>query len=204
MLLCLAGAFTGSFRERATSLWTLECQGHDIPCSSEFRMAAVLGEPVQIRDWVIQGLPNDSFSIDNAIIVSKARRWPLLIDPQVPHQSLVPIRICLMMQALQRSLLCVHAFSFDWPVFVGSASCPDMVLCPRHAHTGHIHAATRHCSAEVLLHIARVYLLKSPQFEWHLATRAKISCAILLSTCRVKQTSGSRTWKDGTNWRCSS
>lgn len=46
-------------------------------------MAAVLGEAVQIREWVIQGLPNDSFSIDNAIIVSKARRWPLLIDPQV-------------------------------------------------------------------------------------------------------------------------
>lgn len=78
-----AGAFTGSYRERATSLWTQECQSHDIPCSSEFRMAAVLGEAVQIREWVIQGLPNDSFSIDNAIIVSKARRWPLLIDPQV-------------------------------------------------------------------------------------------------------------------------
>ncbi|KAL0050690.1 hypothetical protein WJX82_005287 [Trebouxia sp. C0006] len=76
------GAFTGSYRERATSLWTSECQGHDIPCSTDFRMAAVLGEPVQIREWVIQGLPNDSFSIDNAIIVSKARRWPLLIDPQ--------------------------------------------------------------------------------------------------------------------------
>ncbi|KAL3161683.1 hypothetical protein ABBQ38_008782 [Trebouxia sp. C0009 RCD-2024] len=76
------GAFTGSYRERATSLWTQECQSHDIPCSAEFRMAAVLGEAVQIREWVIQGLPNDSFSIDNAIIVSKARRWPLLIDPQ--------------------------------------------------------------------------------------------------------------------------
>ena len=78
-----AGAFTSSYRERATALWTQECLGHDIPCSSEFRMAAVLGEAVQIREWVIQGLPNDSFSIDNALIVSKARRWPLLIDPQV-------------------------------------------------------------------------------------------------------------------------
>ena len=56
-------------------------------------MAAVLGEPVQIRDWVIQGLPNDSFSIDNAIIVSKARRWPLLIDPQVWHASAFCLRI---------------------------------------------------------------------------------------------------------------
>ena len=28
------------------------------------------------------GLPADDFSIDNAIIASKARRWPLMIDPQ--------------------------------------------------------------------------------------------------------------------------
>ena len=42
----------------------------------------VLGEPVKIRDWTIDGLPNDSFSIDNGIMMSKARRWPLLIDPQ--------------------------------------------------------------------------------------------------------------------------
>ena len=86
---CCAGAFTGSYRERATSQWTLECQGHDIPCSTHFTMAAVLGEPVQTREWVIQGLPNDSFSIDNAIIVSKARRWPLLIDPQVYEGALL-------------------------------------------------------------------------------------------------------------------
>ena len=63
--------------------WTQACQDNDVPCSSDFRMAAVLGDPVLIREWVIQGLPNDSFSIDNAIIVGKARRWPLLIDPQV-------------------------------------------------------------------------------------------------------------------------
>ncbi len=54
-----------------------------IPCSDNFRLVTVLGEPVRIRSWLIDGLPNDSFSIDNAIIVSKARRWPLMIDPQV-------------------------------------------------------------------------------------------------------------------------
>jgi dynein heavy chain len=37
-----------------------------------------------IRDWQIAGLPVDSFSTDNGIIVSNARRWPLMIDPQVP------------------------------------------------------------------------------------------------------------------------
>jgi dynein heavy chain len=41
-----------------------------------------LGDPVQIRSWHIAGLPVDSFSVDNAIIVTNARRWPLMIDPQ--------------------------------------------------------------------------------------------------------------------------
>jgi len=68
-------------------------------------MAAVLGEPVQIRDWVIQGLPNDSCSIDNAIIVSKARRWPLLIDPQVCTQ---PIYLIACMLSGMRPCECVY------------------------------------------------------------------------------------------------
>lgn len=31
---------------------------------------------------MLAGLPADGFSIDNAIILSKSRRWPLMIDPQ--------------------------------------------------------------------------------------------------------------------------
>jgi dynein heavy chain, axonemal len=45
-------------------------------------LAATLGEPVQIRAWTIAKLPNDSFSIDNAIMLYKSNRWPLMIDPQ--------------------------------------------------------------------------------------------------------------------------
>uniref|UniRef100_A0A3B1J9K5 Dynein, axonemal, heavy chain 3 n=1 Tax=Astyanax mexicanus TaxID=7994 RepID=A0A3B1J9K5_ASTMX len=41
-----------------------------------------LGNPVLIRAWQIAGLPVDSFSTDNGIIVSNSRRWPLIIDPQ--------------------------------------------------------------------------------------------------------------------------
>ena len=42
----------------------------------------MLGDPVRIRAWLIAGLPNDSFSIENGIVVASARRWPLMIDPQ--------------------------------------------------------------------------------------------------------------------------
>lgn len=59
-----------------------ECKEQGIPCSREFSLSATLGEPVQIRAWNIAGLPTDSFSVDNGVVVSNARRWPLMIDPQ--------------------------------------------------------------------------------------------------------------------------
>ena len=58
------------------------CQSHDIPCSNEFSLSKTLGEPITIREWNIAGLPTDSFSVDNGVIVANARRWPLMIDPQ--------------------------------------------------------------------------------------------------------------------------
>ena len=39
-------------------------------------------DPTKVREWNIQGLPNDSFSTENGVIVTRGRRWPLMIDPQ--------------------------------------------------------------------------------------------------------------------------
>lgn len=69
--------------------WNQACKQLSIPCSEEFSLIDVLGDPVSIRDWNIAGLPVDSFSVENGIIVTQARRWPLMIDPQGKQQTLI-------------------------------------------------------------------------------------------------------------------
>ncbi|KAL5473898.1 hypothetical protein EMCRGX_G028462 [Ephydatia muelleri] len=76
------GAFTVNFRQQCVQEWHGLCRKKSIPCSDVFSLNGTLGEPVKIRAWQIAGLPADSFSVDNGIMVYSSRRWPLLIDPQ--------------------------------------------------------------------------------------------------------------------------
>ena len=76
------GPFTAQFRNRIIENWTNECKSRKITCSEDFQLANVLGDPIKIRQDCINGLPTDSFSIDNGVIVDNSRRWPLMIDPQ--------------------------------------------------------------------------------------------------------------------------
>ncbi|XP_006892767.1 PREDICTED: dynein heavy chain 3, axonemal [Elephantulus edwardii] len=76
------GAFTVDYRTECQKQWLECCKEKAIPGSSDFSLSNTLGDPVKIRAWQIAGLPIDSFSIDNGIIVSNSRRWALMIDPQ--------------------------------------------------------------------------------------------------------------------------
>ena len=43
----------------------------------------MLSDAMEIRDWTYSGLPADELSLENAIITVRAKRWPLIIDPQM-------------------------------------------------------------------------------------------------------------------------
>lgn len=50
---------------------------------SAFSLTNTLYDQVTVRDWILEGLPNDPVSIENAIIAKKGIRYPLMIDPQL-------------------------------------------------------------------------------------------------------------------------
>ena len=100
------GAFTSLYRERVSILlhviiciislshthththtqlmnqWITRCKELDIPVSDDISLISVLADPYEIRQWNANGLPRDNVSTENAILVTRGRRWPLMIDPQ--------------------------------------------------------------------------------------------------------------------------
>lgn len=56
--------------------------GTGVPHTHGCNPVSVLGDPVEIRKWQIDGLPRDSLSVENAVLVKNSARWPLFIDPQ--------------------------------------------------------------------------------------------------------------------------
>lgn len=88
--LAYAAAFTPDYRLQLFRSWAGAVRGAGMRCSGEpgsgstFSVAETLGDPIAIREWRLQGLPTDSFSTDNGVMVWAAMqaRWPLMIDPQ--------------------------------------------------------------------------------------------------------------------------
>ena len=81
-IIAYLGAFTSEFRHALVDAWHGVLRERSIPHTPHCDVHQTLAEPVKIRAWQIAGLPSDSHSIENGIIMSRARRWPLLIDPQ--------------------------------------------------------------------------------------------------------------------------
>ncbi|TKS69211.1 Dynein heavy chain 6, axonemal [Collichthys lucidus] len=81
---CVAyyGAFTSHYRQLLIDQWMIQCQELNIPISSSFSLINILGDPFVIRQWNAEGLPRDTVSTENGILVTEGRRWPLMIDPQ--------------------------------------------------------------------------------------------------------------------------
>ncbi|EDV21817.1 uncharacterized protein TRIADDRAFT_59929 [Trichoplax adhaerens] len=80
--LSYAGPFNQEFRSILSRNWQREMRIKKIPFTLNLNISGMLVDNTEVSEWLIQGLPNDDLSIQNGIIVTKATRYPLLIDPQ--------------------------------------------------------------------------------------------------------------------------
>ncbi|PZC72710.1 hypothetical protein B5X24_HaOG210724 [Helicoverpa armigera] len=76
------GPFVSEYREALMDDWFLEVCNESLPVTMDLSMKKFLLDDATLRDWNYMGLPDDNFSAENGIIVVRATRWPLAVDPQ--------------------------------------------------------------------------------------------------------------------------
>ncbi|XP_018048480.1 PREDICTED: dynein heavy chain 8, axonemal [Atta colombica] len=81
------GPFNQEFRILLQRKWFDFIQERKIPISLNINIVNALTDTATLSEWNLQGLPTDELSIQNGIIVTKALRYPLLIDPQLQGKT---------------------------------------------------------------------------------------------------------------------
>lgn len=76
-----SGPFPSEFRDQFLTQMMINIKKMKVPHSRFYKFAEFMVKPTEFLSWSFQGLPDDPFSRDNGALVTKCRRWPLLIDP---------------------------------------------------------------------------------------------------------------------------
>ena len=97
-LVAYLGAFPFEERDQQIKGWQAKARELGISYTDPgWSLRAVLGSAITIQGWYLNGLLRDEFTTDNGIILSTAKRWVLMVDPQVEKYCLSDKKICLVL-----------------------------------------------------------------------------------------------------------
>lgn len=77
------GAMTQDYRKNLITEWVTFCNEQiNLKVDQMFDLSKNVVKNYVVRNWINQNLPDDKYSIENAIFINYSLKWPLIIDPQ--------------------------------------------------------------------------------------------------------------------------
>jgi len=67
--------FTQKQRDRMEDKWKELIRRYNLKLADDFKFNAIFGDQLVIRQWIFNELPSDSFSIQNAIILHRSKKY---------------------------------------------------------------------------------------------------------------------------------
>lgn len=80
-MICYLAPFTQNKRIEMFQTWVHKLGKSPIYHTKNMQFNTYYSDPILIKQWLDNGLPNDSLSIENAIILDLSIYQPILIDP---------------------------------------------------------------------------------------------------------------------------
>jgi dynein heavy chain len=76
------GPFNSEFRDKLYANFLVDVKKRSVPGHETVELVQFLIDAGTIGEWALEGLPSDELSIQNAIMVTRSSRYPLMVDPQ--------------------------------------------------------------------------------------------------------------------------
>jgi dynein heavy chain len=76
------GPFNTEFRHALLDMFVEDTHKRKVPAHEKIVPESFLVTAATIGEWGLEGLPSDDLSIQNAIMVTRSSRYPLMVDPQ--------------------------------------------------------------------------------------------------------------------------
>ncbi|KAJ2451292.1 dynein heavy chain [Coemansia sp. RSA 2336] len=172
-LLSYGGLYDQHYRDLLIARWTAQAARAGIQVRPDMRLSEFLSEPAERLAWQSCGLPDDALAMENAAMLLRFNRYPLLIDPSGAATRFLEQRA----QEAGRKLTVTSflddaflkqlesALRFGNPILVQDVEHLDPILNPV------LNRELRRTGGRVLIRLGTQDIDFSPSFALYLSTR---------------------------------